>query len=197
MNVTINRQARDVMADKDELLEQVKSEKPVKNKILSLPFLIIGFLVIVFGAFMLYAMIHQHVTNNSSSSQTSTTTKTKRSSSKYVAGKDYKITYSNQGVIDKATLDKGLRASAPGEGIDYLMDTNKDTGANMAKIEVYYNKDKNLLVERLFENGYKDDEESSRVVYDLSKEKVVDLGISNDMNYGGLPLVYKWEKLTK
>ncbi|MEN2370625.1 alanyl-tRNA synthetase, partial [Leuconostoc lactis] len=118
-------------------------------------------------------------------------------SSKYVAGKDYKITYSNQGVIDKATLDKGLRASAPGEGIDYLMDTNKDTGANMAKIEVYYNKDKNLLVERLFENGYKDDEESSRVVYDLSKEKVVDLGISNDMNYGGLPLVYKWEKLTK
>ena len=195
MNVTINRQARDVMADKDELLEQVKSEKPVKNKILSLPFLIIGFLVIVFGAFMLYAMIHQHVTNNSSSSQTSTTTKTKRTSSKYVAGKDYKITYNNQGVIDKATLDKGLKVSYLTD-VDDLMDTSSN-GSNMAKVEVYYNKDKNLLVERLFENGYKDDEESSRVVYDLSKEKVVDLGISNDMNYGGLPLVYKWEKLTK
>lgn len=195
MNVTINRQARDVMADKDELLEQVKSEKPVKNKILSLPFLIIGFLVIVFGAFMLYAMTHQHVTNNSSSSQTSTTTKTKRTSSKYVAGKDYKITYSNQGVIDKATLDKALENSN-GKNISFMMDTSDD-GGNMAKVEVYYNKDKNLLVERLFENGYKDDEESSRVVYDLSKEKVVDLGISNDMNYDGLPLVYKWEKLTK
>ena len=195
MNVTINRQARDVMADKDELLEQVKSEKPVKNKILSLPFLIIGFLVIVFGAFMLYAMTHQHVTNNSSSSQTSTTTKTKRTSSKYVAGKDYKITFSNQGVIDKATLDKALENSN-GKNISFMMDTSED-GGNMAKVEVYYNKDKNLLVERLFENGYKDDEESSRVVYDLSKEKVVDLGISNDMNYGGLPLVYKWEKLTK
>ena len=195
MNVTINRQARDVMADKDELLEQVKSEKPVKNKILSLPFLIIGFLVIVFGPFMLYAMTHQHVTNNSSSSQTSTTTKTKRTSSKYVAGKDYKITYNNQGVIDKATLDKGLKVSYLTD-VDDLMDTSSN-GSNMAKIEVYYNKDKNLLVERLFENGYKDDEESSRVVYDLSKEKVVDLGISNDMNYGGLPLVYKWEKLTK
>ncbi len=195
MNVTINRQARDVMADKDELLEQVKSEKPVKNKILSLPFLIIGFLVIVFGAFMLYAMIHQHVTNNSSSSQTSTTTKTKRTSSKYVAGKDYKITYNNQGVIDKATLDKGLKVSYLTD-VDDLMDTSSN-GSNMAKVEVYYNKDKNLLVERLFENGYKDDKESSRVVYDLSKEKVVDLGISNDMNYGGLPLVYKWEKLTK
>ncbi|MDY5162396.1 alanyl-tRNA synthetase [Leuconostoc citreum] len=195
MNVTMNRQARDVMADKDELLEQVKSEKPVKNKILSLPFLIIGFLVIVFGAFMLYAMTHQHVTNNSSSSQTSTTTKTKRTSSKYVAGKDYKITYNNQGVIDKATLDKALENSN-GKNISFMMDTSED-GGNMAKVEVYYNKDKNLLVERLFENGYKDDEESSRVVYDLSKEKVVDLGISNDMNYGGLPLVYKWEKLTK
>ncbi|MGO3529340.1 MAG: alanyl-tRNA synthetase [Leuconostoc mesenteroides] len=195
MNATINRQARDVMADKDELLEQVKSEKPVKNKILSLPFLIIGFLVIVFGAFMLYAMTHQHVTNNSSSSQTSTTTKTKSTSSKYVAGKDYKITYSNQGVIDKATLDKALENSN-GKNISFMMDTSED-GGNMAKVEVYYNKDKNLLVERLFENGYKDDEESSRVVYDLSKEKVVDLGISNDMNYGGLPLVYKWEKLTK
>ncbi|MFL2089772.1 alanyl-tRNA synthetase [Leuconostoc mesenteroides] len=195
MNVTINRQARDVMADKDELLEQVKSEKPVKNKILSLPFLIIGFLVIVFGAFMLYAMTHQHVTNNSSSSQTSTTTKTNRTSSKYVAGKDYKITYSNQGMIDKATLDKALENSN-GKNISFMMDTSED-GGNMAKVEVYYNKDKNLLVERLFENGYKDDEESSRVVYDLSKEKVVDLGISNDMNYGGLPLVYKWEKLTK
>lgn len=195
MNVTINRQARDVMADKDELLEQVKSEKPVKNKILSLPFLIIGFLVIVFGAFMLYAMTHQHVTNNSSSSQTSTTTKTKRTSSKYVAGKDYKITYNNQGVIDKATLDKALENSN-GKNISFMMDTSED-GGNMAKVEVYYNKDKNLLVERLFENGYKDDKESSRVVYDLSKEKVVDLGISNDMNYGGLPLVYKWEKLTK
>lgn len=196
MNVTINRQARDVMADKDELLEQVKSEKSVKNKILSLPFLIIGFLVIVFGPFMLYAMTHQHVTNNSSSSQTSTTTKTKRTSSKYVAGKDYKITYSNQGVIDKATLDKGLRSSTPGEGVDYLMDTNKDTGANMAKIEVYYNKDKNLLVERLFENGYKDNQPTQTVGYDLSEEKM-NLDKTDPVDYLNQPLVYKWEKLTK
>lgn len=170
MNVTINRQARDVMADKDELLEQVKSEKPVKNKILSLPFLIIGFLVIVFWAFMLYAMIHQHVTNNSSSSQTSTTTKTKRTSSKYVAGKDYKITYNNQGVIDKATLDKGLKVSYLTD-VDDLMDTSSN-GSNMAKVEVYYNKDKNLLVERLFENGYKDDEDTHYVAYDLKNQEM-------------------------
>lgn len=195
MNVTINRQARDVMADKDELLEQVKSEKPVKNKILSLPFLIIGFLVIVFGAFMLYAMIQQHVTNNSSSSQTSTTTKTKRTSSKYVAGKDYKITYSNQGVIDKATLDKALENSN-GKNISFMMDTSED-GGNMAKVEVYYNKDKNLLVERLFENGYQGDQETTRVVYDISKGEIPDNGATPSLHYQGYPLVYKWEKLAK
>lgn len=194
MNVTINRQARNVMADKDELLEQVKSEKPVKNKILSLPFLIIGFLVIVFGAFMLYAMTHQHVTNNSSSSQTSTTTKTKRTSSKYVAGKDYKITYNNQGVIDKATLDKGLKASYLTD-VDDLMDTSSN-GSNMAKIEVYYNKDKNLLVERLFENGYKDNQPTQTVGYDLSEEKM-NLDKTDPVDYLNQPLVYKWEKLTK
>lgn len=195
MNVTINRQARDVMADKDELLEQVKSEKPVKNKILSLPFLIIGFLVIVFGAFMLYAMIHQHVTNNSSSSQTSTTTNTKRTSSKYVAGKDYKITYNNQGVIDKATLDKALENSN-GKNISFMMDTSED-GGNMAKVEVYYNKDKNLLVERLFENGYQGDQETTRVVYDISKGEIPDNGATPSLHYQGYPLVYKWEKLAK
>ena len=194
MNVTINRQARDAMADKDELLEQVKSEKPVKNKILSLPFLIIGFLVIVFGAFMLYAMIHQHVTNNSSSSQTSTTTKTNRTSSKYVAGKDYKITYSNQGMIDKATLDKALENSN-GKNISFMMDTSED-GGNMAKVEVYYNKDNNLLVERLFENGHKDDEDTHYVAYDLKNQEMFK-GSLYGSEYLNQPLVYKWEKLTK
>ncbi|MEN2370596.1 alanyl-tRNA synthetase [Leuconostoc lactis] len=194
MNVTINRQARDVMADKDELLEQVKSEKSVKNKILSLPFLIIGFLVIVFGPFMLYAMTHQHVTNNSSSSQTSTTTKTNRTSSKYVAGKDYKITYSNQGMIDKATLDKALENSN-GKNISFMMDTSED-GGNMAKVEVYYNKDNNLLVERLFENGYKDDEDTHYVAYDLKNQEMFK-GSLYGSEYLNQPLVYKWEKLTK
>lgn len=198
MDVTINKQVRDVMADKDELLKQVKAEKPVKAKILKLPLIIIGFLVIVFGSFMLFVMTHQHVTNNSSSSQSNKTTQSRSSSSsKYVAGKDYKITYSNQGVIDKITLDKGLRASVPGEDIDYLMDTNKDTGANMAKIEVYYNKDKNLLVERLFENGYQGDQETTRVVYVINQGKIPDNGATPSLHYQGYPLVYKWEKLEK
>jgi hypothetical protein len=185
--------------NKEKLLDKVNDEKPVKSKILTLPILIIGFLVIVFGAYMLYAMTHMHVTSKTETSTVKTSSGSEKASSstkKYVAGKDYKVTYSNTNLIDKATLDKALKNSVPGEGISYLMDTNEDTGANMAKIEVYYNKDKNLLVERLFENGYKDNQPTQTVGYDLQKQSMnLDKTFGND--YLNQPLVYTWEKLTK
>ena len=141
---------------------------------------------------------------NSSSQTTTATVKTSSSSEKasssikkYVAGKDYKITYSNTNLIDKATLDKALKNSVPGEGISYLMDTNEDTGANMAKIEVYYNKDKNLLVENLFKNGHSTNEATTAVVYDLKNNQIVNSGVNYDTNYQPSWLVYTWEKLTK
>lgn len=141
---------------------------------------------------------------NSSSQTTTATVKTSSSSEKasssikkYVAGKDYKITYSNTNLIDKATLDKALKNSVPGEGISYLMDTNEDTGANMAKIEVYYNKDKNLLVENLFKNGHSTNEATTAVVYDLKNNQFVNSGVNYDTNYQPSWLVYTWEKLTK
>ena len=185
--------------NKEKLLDKVKDEKPVKSKILTLPILIIGFLVVVFGAYMLYAMTHMHVTSKTETSTAKTSSNSEKASSstkKYVAGKDYKITYNNTDLIDKATLDKALKNSVPGEGISYLMDTNEDTGANMAKIEVYYNKDKNLLVERLFKNGYKDNQPTQTVGYDLQKQAMnLDKTFGND--YLNQPLVYTWEKLYK
>ncbi|CCF27472.1 hypothetical protein [Leuconostoc citreum] len=199
MDVTINKRVRDVMPDlKDkELVEKVVDEKPVKSRLGILVLMAVGVLVVIFGSLIIYAMTTTHKTSQSSTTTSSPKVTKNVTTSKYIEGKDYKITYSNQNVIDKGVLDKALEESVPGEGIDYLMDTNKDTGANMAKVEVYYNKDKNLLVERLFENGYKNDEEKTVAVYDLTKKEVVDLGISNDINYKGLPLVYKWEKLAK
>ena len=202
MDIT-NRDVREITMSKDikkqKLLDEVKDEKPVKSKILTLPILIIGFLVVVFGAYMLYAMTHMHVTNKTETSTVKTSSNSEKASSsnkKYVAGKDYKVTYSNTNLIDKATLDKALKNSVPGEEISYLMDTNEDTGANMAKIEVYYNKDKNLLVERLFKNGYKDNQPTQTVGYDLQKQSMnLDKTFGND--YLNQPLVYTWEKLTK
>lgn len=139
---------------------------------------------------------------NSSNQTTTATVKTSNSSEKassstkkYVAGKDYKITHSNTNLIDKATIQKGLKASYLTD-INDLMNTDEQTGSNMAKIEVYYNKDKNLLVERLFKNGYKDNKPTQTVGYDLQKHAMnLDKTFGND--YLNQPLVYTWERLTK
>ena len=202
MDIT-NRDVRKIAMpkkpNKEKLLDEVKDEKPVKSKILTLPILIIGFLVILFGAYMLYAMTHKHIT---SKTETSTVVKTssspeKSSSStkKYVAGKDYKITYSNTNLIDRSTLDKALKNST-GADISYMMDTSED-GGDMAKVEVYYNKDKNLLVENLFKNGHSSNEATTAVVYDLKNNQIVNSGVNYDTNYQPTWLVYTWEKLTK
>ena len=184
--------------NKEKLLDKVNDEKPVKSKILTLPILIIGFLVIVFGAYMLYAMTHMHVTSKTETSTVKTSSGLEKASSstkKYIKGKDYKITYSNTNLIDKATLDKALKNST-GADISYMMDTSED-GGDMAKVEVYYNKDKNLLVERLFKNGYKGDEDTTRVVYDLTQGKIPDNGADTNVYYQPSWLVYTWERLTK
>ena len=201
MDIT-NRDVREITMSKDikkqKLLDEVKDEKPVKSKILTLPILIIGFLVVVFGAYMLYAMTHMHVTSKTETSTVKTSSNSEKASSstkKYVAGKDYKVTYSNTDLIDKSTITKALDANGLNE-INDLMDTSED-GGDMAKVEVYYNKDKNLLVERLFKNGYSGNQDSARVVYDISQGKIPDNGADTDSHYLDLPLVYTWEKLTK
>ncbi|MCM6835448.1 alanyl-tRNA synthetase [Leuconostoc mesenteroides] len=201
MDIT-NRDVREITMSKDikkqKLLDEVKDEKPVRSKILTLPILIIGFLVVVFGAYMLYAMTHMHVTSKTETSTVKTSSGSEKASSstkKYIEGKDYKITYSNINLIDKATLDKALKNST-GADISYMMDTSED-GGDMAKVEVYYNKDKNLLVERLFKNGYKGDEDTTRVVYDLTQGKIPDNGADTNVYYQPSWLVYTWERLTK
>lgn len=202
MDIT-NRDVREITMpkkpNKEKLLDEVKDEKPVKSKILTLPILIIGFLVILFGAYMLYAMTHKHIT---SKTETSTVVKTSSSSEKsssstkkYVAGKDYKITYSNTNLIDKSTITKALDANGLND-INDLMNTSED-GGDMAKVEVYYNKDKNLLVENLYKNGHSSTEATTAVVYDLKNSQIVNSGVNYDTNYQPSWLVYTWEKLAK
>lgn len=202
MDIT-NRDVREITMskkpNKEKLLDEVKDEKPVKSKILTLPILIIGFLVILFGAYMLYAMTHKHITNQTETSAivktSSSSEKSSSSTKKYVEGRDYKITYSNTNLIDRTTLDEALKKST-GADISYMMDTSED-GGDMAKVEVYYNKDKNLLVERLFKNGYKGNEDTTRVVYDINQGKIPDNGADANVYYQPSWLVYTWEKITK
>ncbi|ORI62124.1 alanyl-tRNA synthetase [Leuconostoc pseudomesenteroides] len=202
MDIT-NRDVREITMskkpNKEKLLDKVNDEKPVKSKILTLPILIIGFLVVVFGAYMLYAMTHMHVTSKTETStikKSSNSEKASSSNKKYVAGKDYKINYNNTDLIDKATIQKGLKASYLTD-INDLMNTDEQTGSNMAKIEVYYNKDKKLLVENLFKNGHSTNEATTAVVYDLKNNQIVNSGVNYDTNYQPSWLVYTWERLTK
>ncbi|WP_349535445.1 alanyl-tRNA synthetase [Leuconostoc citreum] len=196
MDVTINKRVRDVMPDlKDkELVEKVVDEKPVKSRLGILVLMIVGVLVVIFGSLIIYAMTTTHKTSQSSTGIPSPKVTKNVTTSKYVAGRDYKITYSNQNVIDKGVLDKALEESN-GKNINFMMDTSED-GGNMAKVEVYYNKDKNLLVERLFENGYQDNKPTQTVGYDLSEHKM-NLEKTYPTDYLNQPLVYKWEKLAK
>ncbi|RDG12163.1 alanyl-tRNA synthetase [Leuconostoc mesenteroides] len=196
------RDVREITMSKDikkqKLLDDVKDEKPVKSKILTLPILIIGFLVVVFGAYMLYAMTHMHVTSKTETSTVKTSSNSEKASSsnkKYVAGKDYKITYNNTDLIDKSTITKALDANGLND-INDLMDTSED-GGDMAKVEVYYNKDKNLLVENLFKKGHSTNEATTAVVYDLKNNQIVNSGVNYDTNYQPSWLVYTWERLTK
>lgn len=163
----------------------------------TVPYWVIAGLVILIGI-----ILAVQFKANSSSQTTTATVKTSSSSEKasssikkYVAGKDYKITYNNTDLIDKSTITKALDANGLND-INDLMDTSED-GGDMAKVEVYYNKDKNLLVERLFKNGYKGDEDTTRVVYDLTQGKIPDNGADTNVYYQPSWLVYTWERLTK
>ncbi|MDC2805051.1 alanyl-tRNA synthetase [Leuconostoc suionicum] len=157
---------------------------------------LLGVVIIVLGIYVYNLSNRSTTTIVTAPTKSASSEKASSSTKKYVEGKDYKITYSNANLIDKATIQKGLKASYLTD-INDLMNTDKQTGSNMAKIEVYYNKDKNLLVERLFKNGYKGNQDSARVVYDISQGKIPDNGADTDSHYLDLPLVYTWEKLSK
>ncbi|MDN2451830.1 alanyl-tRNA synthetase [Leuconostoc sp. UCMA20149] len=156
---------------------------------------LLGVVIIVLGIYVYNLSNSSTTTIVTAPTKSVSSEKASSSIKKYVEGKDYKITYSNTNLIDKATIQKGLKASYLTD-INDLMNTDEQTGSNMAKIEVYYNKDKNLLVERLFKNGYKDNQPTQTVGYDLQKQAMnLDKTFGND--YLNQPLVYTWEKLTK
>lgn len=180
---------------KRDVREIIMSKYFTKKSIL---YWIIAVLVVLIGI-----ILAVQFKANSSSQTTTATVKTSSSSEKasssikkYFAGKDYKITYNNTDLIDKATIQKGLKASYLTD-INDLMNTDEQTGSNMAKIEVYYNKDKNLLVENLFKNGHSTNEATTAVVYDLKNNQIVNSGVNYDTNYQPSWLVYTWERLTK
>ncbi|WP_341461716.1 alanyl-tRNA synthetase, partial [Leuconostoc lactis] len=187
----------DILKSEFERSYMSDNQKNARNKkVLDGIIALLGVAIIVLGIYVYNLSNRSTTTIVTAPTKSASSEKASSSTKKYVAGKDYKITYSNTNVISKEQINKELGANYLND-ISSLMSTKKPSGLDMAKVEVYYNKDKNLLVERLFKNGYKGNQDSARVVYDISQGKIPDNGADTDSHYLDLPLVYTWEKLTK
>lgn len=176
------------------------SEKPKKFEKKNVLYLVIAGLALVIIILLASWVI---ISNNSGAptEETGTTAKvsssassaSSSSTSKYVEGKDYTVKYSNDGIIDKASVDEAMTATGV-NNYDDDMDTSSD-GGNFAKIEIFYNKSENVIVQKLYKNGYKNNEPTMINAYDLSKKKMVDGYISKSY-YDNMPLVYTWTNNT-
>lgn len=187
----------DILKSEFERSYMSDNQKNARNKkVLYGIIALLGLVIIVLGIYVYNLSNRSTTTIVTAPTKSASSEKASSSTKKYVEGKDYKITYSNTNLIDKATIQKGLKASYLTD-INDLMNTDEQTGSNMAKIEVYYNKDKNLLVENLFKNGHSDSEATTAVVYDLKNNQIVKSGVNYDTNYQPSWLVYTWKKLSK
>lgn len=170
------------------------SEKPKKFEKKNLLYLVIAGLALVIIILLASWVM---ISNNSgaTSEETGTTAKvsssassiSSSSTSKYVEGKDYTVKYSNDGIVVKSSIDEALSYS----GLNNI-DNDMDKGSgNYAKFEFYFNKSENMIIEKMYENGYQNNEPTVIVAYDLSKKKMVDGYISKSY-YDNMPLVYTW-----
>ncbi len=185
----------DILKSEFERSYMSDNQKNARNKkVLYGIIALLGVVIIVLGIYVYNLSNRSTTTIVTAPTKSASSEKASSSTKKYIAGKDYKITYSNTNLINKSTITKALDANGLND-INDLMDTSED-GGDMAKIEVYYNKDKNLLVERLFKNGYKDNQPTQTVGYDLQKQ-VMNLDKTFGNDYLNQPLVYTWEKLSK
>lgn len=174
------------------------SEKPKKFDKKNVLYLVIAGLALVIIILLASWVI---ISNNSgeTTEETGTTAKvssstssvSSSSTSKYVEGKDYTVKYSNEGVVDKASVDEAMTATGVN---NYENDMDTD-GGNYAKIEIFYNKAKNVIVQKLFQNGYKNSDPTMIIAYDLSTKKQIE-GYIGRLYYDNQPLVYTWTNNT-
>lgn len=179
MDILLNHYERRNMPDK----------KPNKTQLLTLALGASGLVMIVLLVLLLTGGTSKNT--GATTKETGATAKTQSSSSstkKYVEGKDYSIKYSNQGIVDKATLDKALDNTGS-KNYDSFID--KD-GHNYSKIEFLYNKDKNQFVIKAYKVG----NSAPNTVSSYSIKDNKDIGLITN-GYDNLPIVYTWTNLTK
>lgn len=171
------------------------SEKPKKFEKKNLLYLVIAGLALV-NIILLASWVVISNNSGATTEETGTTAKvsssaSSSSTSKYVEGKDYTVKYSNDGIIDKASVDEALSHV----GLNNFDDDIDKNSGNYAKFELYFNKSKNAIVEKLYENGYQNNEPTVIIAYDLSTKKQIE-GHIGRLYYDNMPLVYTWTNNT-
>lgn len=166
-------------------------KKPNKTQIMTLTIAGAGLIIVI----LLVLLLTGGSTKNTgaTTNETGATVKASSSSSStktYVEGKDYSIKYSNEGIVDKATLDKALDNTYTTS--KYYADFIDKNDYNYSKIEILYDKNKNLFIFKNYKVGQ--DEPNTISSYSITDNKPIGL-ITN--GYDNLPVVYTWTNLTK
>ncbi|MGR8861879.1 alanyl-tRNA synthetase [Leuconostoc citreum] len=162
-------------------------KKPNKTQIMTLTIAGAGLIIVILVVLLLTGGSSKNT--GATTNETGATAKASSSSSStktYVEGKDYSIKYSNDGIVDKATLDSYLT-----DRRDYASYIDKN-GHNYSKIEVLYDKQKNLFISKNYKVG--NDEPDIVTSYSITDKKIIG-PITN--GYDNLPVVYTWTNLTK
>lgn len=184
----------DILTTRYERIDM--SEKPKKFEKKNVLYLVIAglLIIIIIMSFYIHALRNRSTTTivtAPTKTSSSVSSASSSSTSKYVEGKDYTVKYSNDGIVAKSSIDEALSYGGL-NNIDNDMD--KDSG-NYAKFEFYFNKSENVIVEKMYDNGYQNNEPTVIVAYDLNKKKMVDGYISKSY-YDNMPLVYTWTNNT-
>ncbi|MFR4249512.1 MAG: alanyl-tRNA synthetase [Leuconostoc lactis] len=166
-------------------------KKPNKTQIMTLTIAGAGLIIVILVVLLLTGGSSKNT--GATTNETGATAKASSSSSSnqtYVEGKDYSIKYSNDGIVDKATLDKAINVLGFNDS-QFLI--GRDTGS-YSKIDVFYNKEKGLLVSKNYKVG--NTEPDSYTSYSIKENKVLD-GRPQTTDYENMPVVYTWTNLTK
>lgn len=181
MDIINNEVERGIMSEK----------KPNKTQIMTLAIAGAGLIIVILLVLLLTGSSSKNT--GATTNETGITAKASSSSSStktYVEGKDYSVKYSNEGIIDKATIDNSLSSFGINEP-GFLIE--KNTGA-YSKVEIFYNKEKNMLIFKFYKFG--NSEPNSIARYSIQDKKVMD-GRPQTTDYENMPVVYTWTNLTK
>ncbi len=181
MDILLNHYERKNMPEKN----------PNKTQLLTLGIAVSGLIIVVLLVLLLTGGTSKNT--GATTKETGATAKAQSSSSsttKYVEGKDYSIKYSNEGIVDKKNIEKALDVTGNDDN-KILMD--KSSGA-YSKVELLFNKDKNIFVFKNYKIGSNEPDSYTR--YSIQDKKVLD-GRPQTTDYENMPVVYTWTNLTK